>query len=169
MNRLAVLEKPKKSPPKSPRLRVVPAPVVPREDGEDHPFVKELIREFRQQDPSGNYRQYSTESLLHSWVISGKRSNVKNPEIDRLISLRVAAYYQAIAKTIERQTGQLTRVFLNLNHQGVSSALICCGNLLVVNELLPKIQSFGFDSIDRLVIEAEKLIDSAVTRIHQFY
>jgi probable nitrogen fixation protein len=83
--------------------------------------------------------------------------------------LRVSAFYHAVAKGIEWETGQIAGIFLNLNHRGLSSALICCGNLVVTNELLPKIQGFGFDSLEKLIIEAEKLIDSAVTRIHQFY
>jgi probable nitrogen fixation protein len=163
MNRLAVLEKPKITH----RLRVVPTPV-PNEGGE-HPFVKELIRQFRQQDSLGNYRQYSNESLLQSWVIPAKRQGAKNPEIDRLSRLRVSAFYHAVATIIEQETGQLTQIFLNLSPQGASSALICCGNLLVINELLSKVQGFGFGSIEKLVYEAERLIRSAVARIYQFF
>jgi probable nitrogen fixation protein len=166
MNRLAVLEKPRIAH----RIGVnLPTPLPVRDNGDEHPFVKELIRQFRLQDAGGNYHGDSNESLLQSWVTPSKRQGAKNAKIDRCSQLRVSAFYHAIATFIERETGQLTRIFLNLSHQGASSALICCGNLLVMNELLPKIHGFGFDSIDKLVTEAEKLIDSAVTRIHQFY
>jgi probable nitrogen fixation protein len=160
MNRLAVLEKPRITRPNPLRIAKI---------AEDPSFIGELIHQFRLQDTEGNYRGYSDESLLQSWVTPAKRQGAKNPKIDRCSQLRVSAFYRAIATFIERETGQLTRIFLNLSHQGASSALICCGNLLVMNEILPKIHGFGFDSIDKLVTEAEKLIDSAVTRIHQFY
>jgi probable nitrogen fixation protein len=81
----------------------------------------------------------------------------------------VSAFYCAIAAIIERETGQITEVFINLSSQSISSALICCGNLLVINELLPKASSFGFDSVEKLVDEADKLIQSAMTRIEQFF
>jgi probable nitrogen fixation protein len=81
----------------------------------------------------------------------------------------VSAFYYAIATIIERETGQITEVFINLSSQSISSALICCGNLLVINELLTKASSFGFDSIEKLVDEADKLIQSAMTRIEKFF
>jgi probable nitrogen fixation protein len=166
MNRLAVLEKPKIS------HRVgsmIATPLVPKTKKLEHPFVKELMRQFRLLDRANIYSYYSSDSLLESWLVTDKKSSLKSLEIDQLTRLRVSAFYHAIATIIERETGQITQVFINLSSQSISSALICCGNLLVINELLPKASSFGFDSVEKLVDEADKLIQSAMTRIEKFF
>lgn len=166
MNRLAVLEKPKISH----RIGgVITTPLIPKAKSVEYPFVRELIRQFRLLDRANIYSYQSSDSLLQSWLVTGKKSNLKSLEIDQLTKLRVSAFYHAIATVIERETGQITEVFINLSSQSISSALICCGNLLVINELLPKVSDFGFDSVEKLVDEADKLIQSALTRIEQFF
>jgi probable nitrogen fixation protein len=166
MNRLAVLEKPKISH----RIGgVISTPLVPKTKSVEYPFIKELIGQFRLLDRANIYSYQSSDSLLQSWLVTVKKSNLKSLEIDQLTKLRVLAFYHAIATVIERETGQITQIFINLSDQSISSALICCGNLLVINELLPKVSDFGFDSTERLVGKAEQLIQSALTRIEQFF
>lgn len=166
MNHLAVLEKPKISHRVGGSLS---APLIPKAKKLEHPFVKELIRQFRLLDRANIYSYYSSDSLLEFWLITSKKSNLKSLKIDRSTRLLVSAFYYAIAAIIERETGQIAEVFINLSSQSISSALICCGNLLVMNELLTKSSDFGFDSVEKLVDKAEQLIQSALARIEQFF
>jgi probable nitrogen fixation protein len=137
----------------------------------DHPFLDELVRQFRLQDTTSHYQNWSDESVLKSLILSSDSSrnrHVRKGEIDLLTRLRVSAYYYAIAAQIERETGQLSEIFINLSNQGLSSALVCCGHLLVISELLQKVGCFGFESLDNLINEAEQLILRAVARVRQF-
>lgn len=137
----------------------------------DHPFLEELLRQFRLQDSTGYYQNWSNESVLKSLILSSdsfRNCYVKRGEVDQLTRLRVSAYYHAVAAQIEKETGQLSEIFINLSNQGLSSALVCCGHLLVISELLQKVGCFGFESFDNLIDEAEHLIRRAVTRVRQF-
>ncbi|WP_013323686.1 NifX-associated nitrogen fixation protein [Gloeothece verrucosa] len=138
----------------------------------EHPFVDELLRQFRLHDTSGCYENWSNELLLNSLILSPIREKNRaiNSQVDSSLSyLRVCAFYHTVAIEIEKKTGRLPETFINLSPQGSSSALICCGNLLVVYELLERVSSFGFDSLEKLINTGEQLIQYAVARVHQFF
>ncbi|ACK70542.1 conserved hypothetical protein [Gloeothece citriformis PCC 7424] len=140
--------------------------------GLEHPFLDELLKQFRLHDSSGDYQTWSNELLLNSLIVSSGRTR-KNPNSNAVDSslyyLRISAFYHTVAKEIEKKTGRLPQIFINLSPKGSSSALIFCGNLLVVYDLLEKVSSFGFESLDKLVHTGEQLIHHAVARVHQFF
>lgn len=127
-----------------------------------YPFLQELLYQFRLQDTDGNYQNLSDHHLLNSWLTF----NQLEPD---LIQLQIRAFYQAVGKEIERQTGKIAEIVLNLNPQKGSSALICCGNLLVVYQLVKETSYFSFDSIETLAITADNLINYSVKKIKQFF
>lgn len=140
--------------------------------GLKHPFVDELLKQFRLHDTSGYYQNWSNELLLNTLIVppSRERGMARNSQIDSsLYYLRVCAFYHTVAREIQRQTGRLPQIFINLSPKGSSSALIFCGNLLVVYELLEKVSSFGFESLEKLVNTGEHLIHNAVVRVNQFF
>lgn len=127
-----------------------------------HPFLEELLYQFRLEDRTGTYQNISDHSLLNSWL------SFNQLEQD-LIQLQIKAFYQAVANLIERQTGKIAQIVLNLNPEKSSSALICCGNLLVVYQLVKEINCFSFDSIETMAKTADNLVDYSVSKIQQFF
>lgn len=139
-------------------------------DTVENPFLEELVRQVRLQDTSGIYSNCSNELLLKSFVIPSNSCQLPlDSQEDSLTTLGVSAFYHAVAAMVEKETGQLAQIFINLSHQGLSSALVCCGPLLVVSRLLRGGQELGFDSPEILATEGEKIVQKAISKVRQYF
>ncbi|MGK7926477.1 MAG: DUF269 domain-containing protein [Spirulina sp.] len=149
-------------------------PIAPRKEPRstiyDRPFLQELVRQVRLRDTWGIYRDWSNELMLQSLITTSDREYeaISQGEVDALSQLRISAFYHAIAATIEQEIGQMTEIFLNLHHCDNNSALIFCGRVLVVLDLFRRIADFGFDSLERLAMEGERLVRHATAKARQY-
>ena len=76
----------------------------------------------------------------------------------------VNAFYNAIAVIIKRKTGYNTDAFIHLKNKEFSSAVICCGGVLVLYSLIWGYRSFNFLSLQELIESAETSINNAVNK-----
>lgn len=128
------------------------------------PFLQEIVRQIRAQDSLGVYRNWSDELIIKPLIVSKeqKRKISVEGDVDPVTQLRITAFYRAIATLIEQQTGLLCQVVINLSHEGFGWALVFSGRLLVVSKTLRDAQRFGFESLEKLAAEGEKITNSAV-------
>ncbi len=136
----------------------------------ESPFLKILVQQIRVNDAYGTYRNWSDELLLKPFIVTRekKRSISVEGEIDPITKGRILAFYRAIAHRIEQETGQLAQVVIDLSHEGFGWALVFCGRLLVVTRTLRDAQRFGFESLEKLAAEGEKLTESGIESIKRF-
>ena len=52
---------------------------------------------------------------------------------------------------------------INLSHEGFGRAIISIGKLIVVDKTLRDVHRFGFDSIEKLTEEVEKITTKALS------
>ncbi len=139
-------------------------------DVENSAFLKAIVQQIRANDPYGTYRNWSDELLLKPYVVTKaqKREISVEGDVDPITKGRIMAFYRAIASCIETETGQLAQVVIDLSHEGFGWALVFCGRLLVVSRTLRDAQRFGFDSLEKVAAEGEKLVKSGVDYINRF-
>ena len=75
---------------------------------------------------------------------------------------RINAFYRAIAIRIEQETGLLSQVVADLNHEGFGWILVFSGRLLLVKKTMRDVHRFGFESLDKLAEEGDSLVQKAV-------
>lgn len=128
------------------------------------PFLQELVKQIRGQDSYGTYRTWSDELILKPYIVSKerKRQISVEGEVDPITKARIMAFYRAIAALIEKETGLLGQVVIDLSHEGFGWALVFCGRLLVVAKTLRDAQRFGFDSLEKLNAEADKIVQKGL-------
>ncbi|OKH39109.1 hypothetical protein NIES2119_08245 [[Phormidium ambiguum] IAM M-71] len=128
------------------------------------PFAKALVQQIRANDPYGTFRNWSDELLLKPFVVTRaqKKAISVEGEVDPITKGRIMAFYRAIAARIEQQTGQLSQVIVDLSHEGFGWALVFSGRLLIVSRTLRDAQRFGFDSLEKLIAEGEKLANAGI-------
>lgn len=136
----------------------------------ENAFLQELVRQVRAQDHYGVYRSWADELVLANYVVSKekKRQISVEGDVDPATQLRVLCFYRAIAACIEKETGKLCQVVIDLSHEGFGWSLVWTGKLMVVSRTLRDAQRFGYDSLEKLAAQAEKLIDSGVQTIQKF-
>ncbi len=133
-------------------------------------FLQELLRQVRAQDHYGVYRSWKDELVLANYVVSKekKRQISVEGDVDPATQLRILCFYRAIAACIEKETGKLCQVVIDLSHEGFGWALVWTGRLMVVSRTLRDAQRFGYNSFEKLAAQGEKLVDSGVKTIERF-
>lgn len=139
-------------------------------DVAQNPFLKAIVQQIRANDPYGTYRNWADELLLKPYVLTKaqKREISVDGEVDPITQGRIMAFYRAIAYRIEEETGQLSQVVIDLSHEGFGWALIFSGRLLLVAKTLRDAQRFGFDSLEKLAAEGEKLTQKGVDMAQRY-
>lgn len=134
------------------------------------PFVKALVQQIRGFDTYGTYKKWSDDLLLKPYVVSKqkKREISVEGDVDPMTISRINAFYRAIAIRIEQETGLLSQVVADLNHEGFGWVLVFSGRLLLVKKTLRDVHRFGFNSLDKLAEEGENLVQKGIELAQRF-
>jgi probable nitrogen fixation protein len=134
------------------------------------PFLKSITQQIRANDPYGTYRNWSDELLLKPYIVTKaqKREISVDGDVDPITKGRVLAFYRGIAHQIETETGLLCQVVIDLSHEGFGWALVFSGRLLLVARTLRDAQRFGFDNLEKLQLEGDKIIQAAIGLANRF-
>ncbi len=127
------------------------------------PIIRQMVVQLRSMDSYGTYDTWSDARVLDPLVLTKERRRaipvVGDP--DETTLSRVKAYYNALAQMIERECGLLAVPMINISHEGFGRALILVGKLVALDKTLRDVHRFGFDSLEALVVEAEKQLGKA--------
>ncbi|KOP23465.1 hypothetical protein AMR41_26150 [Hapalosiphon sp. MRB220] len=128
------------------------------------PFLKAIVQQIRGQDTYGVFRNWSDELILKPFVVSKqkKREISVEGEVDPVTIARIMAFYRAVAARIEQETGLLSQVVVDLSHEGFGWALVFSGRLLLAIKTLRDAHRFGYESLEKVAEEGEKLVQKGI-------
>ncbi|MDJ0632429.1 MAG: NifX-associated nitrogen fixation protein [Xenococcaceae cyanobacterium MO_188.B29] len=137
---------------------------------EESTFLKELVLQVRAQDHYGVYRSWKDELVLANFVVSKEKKSQISVEgdVDSATQLRILCFYRAIAVCIEKQTGKLCQVVIDLSHEGFGWAIVWTGRLVVLSRTLRDAQRFGYPSLQKLASQGERLVESGIKNVEKF-
>ena len=134
------------------------------------PFIKTLVKQIRGLDTYGVYRNWANDLILKPFVITKQKKreiSIEN-EIDPMTLGRILGFYRAVAARIEEETGLLSQVVVDLNHEGFGWVLVFSGRLLLVCKTLRDAQRFGFESLEKLADEGENHVQKGIDLAKRF-
>ncbi|MEA5508196.1 NifX-associated nitrogen fixation protein [Crocosphaera sp. UHCC 0190] len=136
----------------------------------DSIFLKELVQQIRAYDHYGVYRLWTDELVLAPFVIPKKkrREITLEGDVDPTTKLRIMCFYRGVAACVEKETGQLCQVVVDVNHEGFGWALVWGGRLLITSRTLRDAHRFGFDSLEALKEQGEKLVTAGIELVQKF-
>jgi probable nitrogen fixation protein len=142
----------------------------PAEVVENSPFLQAIVQQIRANDSYGTFRNWKDELLLKPYILSKveKREISVEGDVDPLTKSRIFAFYRAIAARIEEETGKLSTVVVDLNHEGFGWVLVFSGRLILVSKTLRDAHRFGYASFEKLAQEGEKLTQKGIDLATQF-
>lgn len=130
----------------------------------EHPFVRQIIVQLRALDSYGTYDTWTDDKVLDPLILTKERRReipvVGDP--DETVIARVKAYYNAIAVSIEKDAGLMAVPVINLTHEGFGRAMIIIGKLVVLDKTLRDVHRFGFDSLEKLIADMDKLVAKGI-------
>jgi probable nitrogen fixation protein len=132
-------------------------------------FLKELIKQWRAQDLHGSWDKKSDLDLLEPYILTKEKRReipiMSDPDPETL--WRMELFYNAVGLTIERATGVMVSPLFRLHHEGFGRLVLTAGRLIVLNKNLRDVHRFGFDSLEKLEAEGEKLAAAGVEWIEK--
>lgn len=136
----------------------------------ERPFLQALVQQVRAQDHYGVYRSWADELVLNQFVVSKekKRTISVQGDVDPATQLRILCFYRAVAAVLEQETGKLCQVVVDLSHEGFGWVLVWTGRLIVVNRTLRDAQRFGFNSLEKVAEQGDKLVKSGLETLQRF-
>ncbi|MBB1486468.1 NifX-associated nitrogen fixation protein [Oceanospirillum sediminis] len=143
---------------------------IPSEALPDHLFIPEITRQTRAFDTYGVNEELPPAEILQAYVVT-KAQRREMPIIgdpDEEIIARLKAYYSAIAMRIEAGSGLMAAPMFSLSHEGFGRVVITVGKLLVLDRTLRDVHRFGFESLDVMCEQADKLCQSALTLLENY-
>ncbi|MDE8652877.1 NifX-associated nitrogen fixation protein [Novosphingobium album (ex Liu et al. 2023)] len=133
-------------------------------------FAAALVRQIRAQDTHGHWERKSDHQLLEDFILDREKRRaipiIGDPDPDTL--WRLELFYGALCLEIERRCRRMVQPMMKMSHEGFGRMVLIAGRLVVVNKQLRDVHRFGFDSLDKLNAEAEKLMASAIDLIERF-
>ncbi len=133
-----------------------------------HLFVRQMVVQLRAMDSYGTYDTWSDARVLDPLVLTKERRKaipvVGDP--DETVISRVKSFYNAMAQMIEKETGLLAVPVINLTHEGFGRALILVGKLVALDKSLRDVHRFGFDTLEAMIAEQEKILAKALDLIN---
>ncbi len=133
-------------------------------------FIKALVQQIRGLDTYGTYKKWSDDLLLKPYIVTkqDKRKISVEDDVDLRTISRINAFYRAIAIRIEQETGLLSQVVADLNHEGFGWVLVFSGRLLLVKKTMRDVHRFGFNSLEKLAEEGDILVQKGVELAQRF-
>lgn len=131
-------------------------------------FIKEMVKQMRAIDSYGTYDGWPVERILAPYILS-KEQRREIPVIgdpDEQTLSRVKAFYNGIAALIEAQCGLMAVPMLNITHEGFGRALITTGKLVVMDRTVRDVHRYGYESLEKMKEEADKLLAAALAMIN---
>ena len=136
----------------------------------ESPFVQELIKQWRAQDTHGMWEGKKDEELLAPYIVTREQRRqmpiIDDPDPELL--WRMELFYNAVGLAIERRTGSVATPMMKMHHEGFGRLVLTAGRLIVINKYLRDVHRFGFESLDKLAAEGEKLVIDGVAMIHAY-
>ena len=133
-------------------------------------FLKELIKQWRAQDLHGSWDKKSDLDLLEPYILTKEKRReipiMSDPDQDTL--WRLELFYNAFFISIESATGVMVSPLFRLHHEGFGRLVLTAGRLIVLNKNLRDVHRFGFDSLEKLEAEGEKLAAAGVEWIEKY-
>jgi probable nitrogen fixation protein len=133
-------------------------------------FLKELIKQWRAQDLHGSWDRKTDLELLEPYILTREKRReipmMSDPDPETLWHMEL--FYNAIGLTVERITGVMVSPLMKLHHEGFGRLVLTAGRLIVINKNLRDVHRFGFESIEKLEAEGEKLVAAALEWIEKY-
>jgi len=134
------------------------------------PFLKTLASIIRATDSYGAWDKKKDTELLQDFVVdkAARRALPVIGDPDPEVLARVEQFYRTVGLRIEQRTGLMSSPMMTMSHEGFGRLILTAGKLVAYAKTLRDVHRFGFDSLNVLATEGEKIVAAAVADIERF-
>jgi len=134
------------------------------------PFIQELVKQWRAQDSHGFWDKKSNADLIAPYIVTKemRRSIPIMADPDARTLQRIEMFYNAVSMTIEQRTGVTATPMIKMHHEGFGRLMLIAGRLVIINRTIRDAHRYGFETMEKLASEGDKMVDEGVAMINSF-
>jgi probable nitrogen fixation protein len=142
----------------------------PTVDADVGPFARELIAQVRAQDTYGYWEGRPDRDLLAPFIVDRERARVMPivGDPDPQTMTRISQFYNAVALSIERHSGDMASPVQQLSSEGFGRVVVIVGRLVVFSKTMRDAHRFGFASLERLEADGDALVEASLAAIERY-
>ena len=133
-------------------------------------LTRELVKQLRALDTYGQNDRLSPLQMIAPFIVTKEQKQaiplIGDPDEETMS--RVQTYFNAIAALVEKATGLMAIPAINLTHEGFGRSLITVGKLVVYDRTLRDVHRFGFNSLDQMQAEVDKVLAGILELIARY-
>lgn len=142
-----------------------------QELGQD--FLREIVNHVRAYDTYSIWSKKSDKDILSEFLKRAAKESKASEltghcEIDPKAMLKIYSYFKAIGSILEKQTGIIISVIINLDDEGNGVIIVYAGRLILINKSIRDANGFGFKSIEDIELQGRKLIEKALVVLENY-
>jgi probable nitrogen fixation protein len=123
-------------------------------------LTREIVKQMRAIDTYGQNDRLPVDQIVAPFIVTKEQKRaipiVGDPDEETMS--RVKAYYNALSSLVEKVTGLMAIPSINLTHEGFGRSLITVGKLVVYDRTLRDVHRFGFNTLEQMQEEADKVL-----------
>ncbi|MCX7760416.1 MAG: NifX-associated nitrogen fixation protein [Hydrogenothermaceae bacterium] len=133
-------------------------------------FLRGLVKKLRAYDSYGTWAKFKDSYLLKPFIKTKEEKKKIDiySDVDKQTLGLVRLFYEAVALVVEEKSGFFVTVAIDITHEGFGKVLIYSGNIILLERTLKDVQKFGFEGIEDIAKEGEKLINNALKNVEKF-
>jgi len=131
-------------------------------------FYDTLAAKLRSHDTYGVWKKLDDDTVISRHFVLSREDRKKIDVYGKMpedTKAKMRLFYEAAAQNVEMKSGKMAICVLDINTEGFGRALIVFEDTILVHKVHRNAHKFGFDSIEKIVEEGEKLTEICLEKL----
>jgi len=131
-------------------------------------FMETLNAKLRSHDAYGVWKKLDDETVISRHFVLSKEDKKKIDVYGRMpddVVAKIRVFYEAVAQTVEWQTGKMAITVLDINTEGFGRALVVYEDAILCQKVHRNAHKFGFKDLEEIEKEGERLVSSCIKKV----
>lgn len=131
-------------------------------------FMETLNAKLRSHDAYGVWKKLDDETVISRHYVLTKEDKKKIDVYGRMpddVIAKMRLYYEAVAQTVEWQTGKMAITVLDINTEGFGRAMVVYEDTILCQNIHRNAHKFGFKDLEDIKKDGEKLVAKCLAKL----
>jgi probable nitrogen fixation protein len=133
-------------------------------------FMETLNAKLRAHDAYGVWKKLDDATVISRHYVLSKEDKKKIDVYGRMpddVIAKMRLYYEAVAQTVEWQTGKMAITILDINTEGFGRALVAYEDAILCQRVHRNAHKFGFKDLEDIESDGEKLVAACLKKLSE--
>lgn len=133
-------------------------------------FMETLNAKLRSHDAYGVWKKLDDETIISRHFVLSKEDKKKIDVYGKMpdeVVAKMRLYYEAVAQTVEWNTGKMAMVVLDINTEGFGRALVIYEDAILCQKVHRNAHKFGFKDLEDVEKDGSKMVETCMKKLEE--